>query len=87
MPRTLRIGIDLAEQILAAMWRNYQAARYSRLTFISTVIVLQRFALTAALGADVHALGVLLTARDSTVAELLVFPPGVVARITWSFRR
>ena len=35
------------------MWRNYQVAGYSRLIFTSSVRVLQKFALTAALGADV----------------------------------
>lgn len=70
-PEPWRNGIDLAEQNLAAMWRNYQAAGYSRLIFTNTVSVLQMSALTAALGADVHAVGVLLTAGDSTAAQRL----------------
>lgn len=70
-PEPWRNGIDLAEQNLAAMWRNYQAAGYSRLIFTNTVSVLQTATLTAALGADVHAVGVLLTADDSTAANRL----------------
>jgi len=70
-PEPWRNGIDLAEQNLAAMWRNYQAAGYSRLIFTNTVSVLQTSALAAALGADVHAVGVLLTAGDSTTAKRL----------------
>ena len=70
-PEPWKNGIDLAEQNLAAMWRNYQAAGYSRLIFTNTVSVLQTSALTAALGADVHEVGVLLTAADSTTAQRL----------------
>lgn len=70
-PEPWRNGIDLAEQNLATMWRNYQTAGYSRLIFTNTVSVLQMSALTAVLGADVRAVGVLLTADDSTAAERL----------------
>lgn len=70
-PEPWRNGIDLAERNLAAMWRNYQAAGYSRLIFTNTVSVLQTSALTDALGANVHAVGVLLTAGDSTTAQRL----------------
>jgi cytidylate kinase len=70
-PEPWRNGVDLAEQNLAAMWRNYQAAGYCRLIFTNTVSVLQTSALTAALGADVHTVGVLLTAGDSVAATRL----------------
>jgi len=68
-PKPWRNGVDLAEQNLAAMWRNYQAAGYSRLIFTNTVSVLQMSALSAALGGDVHGVGVLLTSGDSVAAE------------------
>jgi predicted kinase len=70
-PEPWREGIDLAEQNLAAMWRNYQAAGYSRLIFTNTVSVLQMPALIAALATDVRAMAVLLTADDSTAAHRL----------------
>lgn len=70
-PEPWRNGIDLAEQNLAAIWRNYRAAGYSRLIFTNTVSVLEMSNLTAALGPDVHAIGVLLTANDSTAAHRL----------------
>lgn len=70
-PEPWRNGVDLAEQNLAAMWRNYQAAGYCRLIFTNTVSVLQTSALTAALGADVDTVGVLLTAGDSVAAARL----------------
>ncbi|AZI59209.1 adenylyl-sulfate kinase [Nakamurella antarctica] len=70
-PEPWRDGIDLAEQNLAAMWRNYRAAGYSRLIFTNTVSVLEMPSLSAALGADVSAIGALLTANDSTAADRL----------------
>lgn len=70
-PEPWRNGIDLAEQNLAAMWHNYRAAGYSRLIFTNTVSVLEMSALAAALGSDVHPVGVLLTADDSTAARRL----------------
>lgn len=70
-PEPWRNGIDVAEQNLAAMWRNYRAAGYSRLIFTNTVSVLEMSPLTAALGPDVHAIGVLLTANESTAAHRL----------------
>jgi hypothetical protein len=70
-PEPWRNGIDLAEQNLAAIWRNYRATGYSRLIFTNTVSVLEMPSLTATLGADVHAIGVLLTATDSSAVYRL----------------
>src|SRR4051794_24143507 len=70
-PEPWRNGIDLADRNLAAMWRNYRAVGYSRLIFTNTVSVLQLPELSAALGGDVHAFAVLLTATDETVADRL----------------
>jgi hypothetical protein len=70
-PEPWRDGFDLAERNLAAMWRNYRALGYSRLIYTNTVSVLQLPALTAALGGEVCAVPVLLTASDTTAAERL----------------
>lgn len=70
-PEPWREGIDLAEQNLAVMWQNYLSIGYSRLIFTNTVSVLHMPALVAALGTDVRAFGVLLTADDSTAAARL----------------
>ncbi|MFJ3392407.1 nucleotide-binding protein [Leifsonia aquatica] len=70
-PEPWRDGIDLAERNLAAIWANYRAIGYTRLIFTNTVSVLQMPALTAALGEDVRAFGVLLTASDESAAERL----------------
>jgi len=70
-PEPWRNGIDLAEQNLAAMWRNYRASGYSRLIYTNTVSVLQIPTLAAALGGEVHTFGVLLTATDATAAHRL----------------
>lgn len=70
-PAPWRDGHDLAEQNLAAMWRNYRAIGYSRLIFTNTVSVLQVPALAAALGTEVRAFAVLLTATDETAAHRL----------------
>ena len=70
-PEPWRNGIDLAEQNLAAMWRNYRASGYSRLIYTNTVSVLQIPALVAALGGEVRAFGVLLTATDATAGHRL----------------
>ena len=40
-PEPWRHGVDLAEQNLAAMWKNYRAVGYSRLIFANTVSVLR----------------------------------------------
>lgn len=64
-------GINLAERNLAAMWRNYRAAGYWRLVYTNTVSVLQLGALSAALGGDVRATAVLLTADDETARSRL----------------
>ena len=70
-PEPWRDGIDLAERNLAAIWANYRAIGYSRLLFTNTVSVLQLPALTAAIGTEVRAFGVLLTASDASAAERL----------------
>lgn len=70
-PAPWREGIDLAEQNLATIWRNYWAHGYRRLLFTNTVSVLQVPTLTAALGGPVRAHPVLLTASDDTAAERL----------------
>ena len=70
-PQPWRDGIDLAEQNLAAIWRNYRLIGYSRLIFTNTVSVLEMPSLTAALGEQVHSFGVLLTASDSATADRL----------------
>jgi cytidylate kinase len=70
-PEPWRLGIDLAERNLAAMWRNYQEVGYSRLIFTNTVSVLQLPVLAAAIGGTVNSFAVLLTATDETAAERL----------------
>ncbi|WP_329608194.1 AAA family ATPase [Microbacterium sp. KUDC0406] len=70
-PEPWRAGIDLAEQNLAAMWGNYRRIGYSRLIFTNTVSVLEMPTLVAALGGNVQAFGVLLTATDATASERL----------------
>lgn len=70
-PQPWREGIDLAEQNLAAIWRNYRLVGYSRLIFTNTVSVLQIPSLTAAIGEPVHPFGVLLTANDETTMDRL----------------
>ncbi|WP_345800987.1 adenylyl-sulfate kinase [Microbacterium sp. AZCO] len=70
-PQPWRDGIKLAEQNLAAMWKNYRAAGYSRLIFTNSVSVLQIAELSAALGGETHSSAVLLTATDATAAHRL----------------
>jgi len=70
-PEPWRAGVDLAEQNLAAMWKNYRAAGYSRLIFTNTVSVLRVRELAAALGTEVQPFTVLLTATDATTAHRL----------------
>lgn len=70
-PEPWRSGIDLAEQNLAAMWKNYRANGYSRLIYTNTVSILQAPPLSAALGANVRVTCILLTATDATAAERL----------------
>lgn len=57
----------LAEQNLAAMWRNYRALGYRRLIYTNTVSILHTRELAAALGGEVSITGVLLTADDVTI--------------------
>ncbi|MFE4951367.1 adenylyl-sulfate kinase [Leifsonia sp. NPDC056665] len=70
-PEPWRDGIDLAEQNLAAMWKNYRAVGYTRLIFTNTVSVLQTSTLIAALGTEMRPFAVLLTASDTTAAHRL----------------
>ncbi len=70
-PEPWREGIDLAEQNLAAIWRNYRSIGYSRLIFTNTLSVLEIPSLSAALGGQVRSFGVLLTATDETAAQRL----------------
>lgn len=70
-PQPWRNGVDLAEQNLAAMWRNYRAAGYTRLIFTNSVSVLEIATLVAAIGGPVRSFGVLLTATDTTTAQRL----------------
>lgn len=70
-PEPWRQGVDLAEQNLAAMWRNYRNAGYRRLIYTNTVSVLQMGPLIAALGGNVRSVGVLLTASDVTARSRL----------------
>ncbi|WP_314146272.1 adenylyl-sulfate kinase [uncultured Leifsonia sp.] len=70
-PAPWREGIDLAEQNLAAMWKNYRRAGYRRLIYTNTVSVLQMEPLVAALGGTVRSVGVLLTASDESARSRL----------------
>ncbi|QIT10299.1 AAA family ATPase [Clavibacter michiganensis] len=70
-PEPWRQGIPLAERNLAAIWRNYREAGWTRVIFTNTVSVLELPALLAALGGEVEAVGVLLTADDATAAARL----------------
>jgi gluconate kinase len=70
-PEPWRQGIPLAERNLAAMWRNYREAGWTRVVYTNTVSVLELPALTAALGGEVDAVAVLLTADDATAATRL----------------
>ena len=70
-PQPWREGINLAEQNLAAMWKNYRAIGYSRLIFTNTVSVLQIADLAAALGVGTRSFGILLIATDDAAAARL----------------
>lgn len=70
-PEPWRQGIPLTERNLAAMWRNYREAGYARLVYTNTASVVEMPSLTAALGQDVDAVGILLTADDATAAGRL----------------
>ncbi|MBF4631030.1 adenylyl-sulfate kinase [Clavibacter michiganensis subsp. phaseoli] len=70
-PEPWRQDIPLAERNLAALWRNYREAGWTRVIFTNTVSVLELPALTSALGGEVDAVGVLLTADDATAAARL----------------
>ncbi|MDQ1135895.1 putative kinase [Microbacterium sp. SORGH_AS 1204] len=88
-PEPWRAGIHLAEQNLAAIWRNYRRAGYDRLLFTNTVSVAQVDGLSRALGGNVEAKAVLLTADDATVGDRLrrrEFGPAVEEHLSRSRR-
>ena len=60
-------GHKLAEQNLAAMWRNYRALGYRRVIYTNTVSVLETVSLSAAMGDEPTVKAALLEASDSTV--------------------
>lgn len=60
-----------AERNLAAIWSNYRQLGYRRLIYTNTVSVLEIEGLSAAMGDDPHATGVLLTADDASTAQRL----------------
>lgn len=70
-PEPWRQGVNLAEQNLAVVWRNYRAAGYFRLIYTNTVSVLEMAKLEEAIGGTVHCTGVLLTATDATARARL----------------
>jgi DNA polymerase III delta prime subunit len=70
-PQPWRAGIPLAERNLAAMWHNYRELGYSRLIYTNTVSVLEIDSLTEAMGGEVQAVGVLLTASDQVATSRL----------------
>lgn len=61
----------LAEQNLAAMWRNYRALGCRRVIYTNTVSVLHARELARALGTEVLITAVLLTAGDATIRARL----------------
>ncbi|MEH3088651.1 MAG: adenylyl-sulfate kinase [Microbacterium arborescens] len=71
-PQPWREGIDLAGRNLAAMWANYRSLGYSRLVYTNTVSVMEVTPLSAALGGDVRAFAVLLTATDDAANARLM---------------
>lgn len=70
-PEPWRVGVELAEPNLAAMWKNYRNAGYRRLIYTNTVSILQVESLTAALGGSVRSVGVLLMASDESARSRL----------------
>ena len=62
---------NLAEQNLAAIWRNYRALGYRRLIYTNTVSVLHGAELARAMGDDPVLRAVLLTATDDTARARL----------------
>lgn len=70
-PAPHRQGIDLAEQNLAAMWRNYRRVGYHRMVYINTASVASVDELTWAMGDAPRVTAVLLTADDLTARRRL----------------
>jgi gluconate kinase len=73
-PAPWQHGLALAEANLAAMWRTYTQAGYTRLVYSNTAAVRHDVAeaLLLALGGDPVVHGVLLTGTTATVTERLV---------------
>lgn len=70
-PEPWRQGIPIVERNLALMWRNYRDLGYHRLIYTNTASVLNIGSLIEAIGGDVIATGILLTASDETAAQRL----------------
>jgi len=72
-PTPWKLGHQLAEQNLAAMWSNYRALGHSRLIYVNTAAVRPDViaSLTTAMGDEPNAHGVLLTAADETIEARL----------------
>jgi hypothetical protein len=68
-PEPWRRGIPLAERNLAALWRNYREAGWTRVIYTNTVSVLELPRLTAALGGEVDAVHRVVT-DGRTVADV-----------------
>jgi hypothetical protein len=68
-PAPHEAGIPLAEMNLRAVWQNYSSHGYRRLIYTNTAAVRSDClpALVAAVGGEVQACAVLLTAQDSEV--------------------
>ena len=62
----------LAEQNLAAVWKNYRSLGYRRLIYTNTVSVRFTYELAAAMGDDPKITAVLLTATDETARARLI---------------
>ena len=61
----------LAEENLAAIWRNYTALGYRRLIYTNTVSVLESDMIARAMGGATRVTGVLLTASDGATYQRL----------------
>lgn len=70
-PAPWKNGIDLAEQNLAAVWKNYFQHGYRRLIYTNTVSIMEVEKLSQAIGGRVEAFPILLDASDTTVASRL----------------
>lgn len=71
-PWTAHPGSLLTERNLAAMWSNYRELGYRRLIYTNTVSVLQIPELSAAIGGEVEAVGILLRGSSGAVRSRLL---------------